>query len=137
MPADTVKYILLVDDQPATVRVLSKRLLDELGALVRLVRSVNQAMLMIEESLPDFVVLDLFLPQDWDKLQATYKGKIELGPFNQGELLGAYLADRHIPFLYYTSHIGFYQGNQKQLVIAKAKPIVEVVDKIRLTLRGV
>lgn len=127
--SDTKKYILLVDDQPATIRVLKERLTEECNALVHVARSLNQAYEMIRNNSPNFVLLDLYIPLDLDKL-GDYKNKIELGTFNQGELLGAYLDEKRIPYLYFTSHGAFYRGGKHDLVLLKTQPIEEIIKRI-------
>lgn len=124
------KTVLLVEDQPSTVRVLRERLTALAGLQVRMVRTLNGALIRIEEQKPDLVILDLYLPDDWDRLR-SYRDRVQVNDFNQGELLGAFLKGKGIPYFYYTSHLPFYRGDETELVMSKAKGIDNVVAKIQ------
>ena len=125
--------VLIVDDLPATVRILCNRVKDELGAEVVPVRTLNQAWQRINaaESPFDLMIIDLYLPTDFDKLQ-QYESKIQPGSFNQGELLGAYAEEQRVPFFYYTSDPTFYRGKRPdQEVVSKGEPVGRVIVRIQ------
>jgi hypothetical protein len=128
--SDSAKTVLLVEDQPATVRILRERLARLPGLTVRLVRSLNRALDQIEEKRPDLVILDLYLPDDWDRL-LPYRDRVALNEFNQGELLGALLEERGILYFHYTSHLPFYRSRRTETVLTKAQPVDDVVAKVR------
>lgn len=128
--SDSAQTVLLVEDVPATVRVLRERLAILPGVQVRLVRSLNQALDLIRERKPHLVILDLYIPDEWDRLE-TYRDRVRLSEFNQGELLGTLLEDQGIPYFYYTTHLAFYRGTQTGLVMTKAEPVDDVVAKAR------
>jgi len=129
------KRILLVDDQPRAIEGL-KRDLEAAGFSVVCVRTLNQAWREIENSRDqrpfDLLITDLYLPFDLSELE-SYRSDIKEGPFNQGEMLAAYLQGKGIPYFFYTSDESFYRGNEKHKVFMKSESREALLEKIKET----
>ena len=59
---DTKNKILLVDDEPSLVKVVSRRLESE-GFEVRVAMDGEEALHQVETSRPDLIILDVMLPK--------------------------------------------------------------------------
>ena len=122
-----------MDDQPRTIEGL-KRDLEAAGYSVTCVRTLNQAWREIESSSDkrsfDLVIMDLYLPFDLSELD-PYQKYIEEGPFNQGEILAAYVNKNNIHYLFYTSDESFYRGTERDKVFMKSDGREAFVKQIR------
>lgn len=128
------KQVLLIEDIPDSVQAFMERLEALPGVAVVLVRTLDRAFSLIEKGLkPDLVILDLFMPENCQRL-LQYKDRVRTTNFNQGELLGAALDDKQIPYFYYTSCRGFYCGKNVEAVVSKDEPIDVVVERAKLML---
>ena len=125
MTESEAQYILLVDDKPSQVIRLRELLKKELKAKslnvgVRTVRTLNSVWDMIRQpKRPAVVVLDLFLPTEWNQVLPCKN--FQPGRFNQGQLLGCHMQDAKIPFFYFTNDLSFLDE--------EAPGTAEVVEK--------
>ncbi len=116
----TGKTILFVEDRPDSVMGF-RNALKRRGATTRIKRNINSALRELSSGNFDLVVIDLFLPNDYDKLKASCN-RVTMNGNNQGELLACYLReqDDSVPYLYLTSMLEFYSGNENDLVFLKS-----------------
>lgn len=126
------KTILFVEDTPDSIDIHVKRL-KEYDANIIINRTIDQAVETLSTKNIDYVVIDLYIPREFSKVK-KYDSSTDILKMNQGELLACYIKEHFgtkIPFLYLTSQLSFYKGNDRQLLFNKSgKNIDHVIKEI-------
>ncbi len=107
------KTILFVEDHPEAI-VYFVETMREAGATVRVRRRISSALDLLEKKIRvDFVCIDLFLDETDERLDRFVREVQQTGT-NQGQLLGLYLQERDIPYLYLTASRSWFVKNDKE-----------------------
>ena len=108
------RTILFVEDRPDSILYFVERLRGQ-GVQIRILRRISSVLDLLQEGdqTLDFVCIDLFLDESDPRL-VRYRDKVELTDTNQGQLLGLFLQDKKIPYLYLTAYPLWFQKNDQE-----------------------
>ena len=108
------RTILFVEDRPDSILYFVERLKGQ-GVQIKILRRISSVLDLLQEGdqTVHFVCIDLFLDESDPRL-ARYRDKVELTDTNQGQLLGLYLQEQEIPYLYLTAYPPWFQKNDQQ-----------------------
>lgn len=106
------KTILFVDDRPSSAKYFIEKV-KAMGTMVYVRRTIQGAADLLETETIDFAVLDLFLNEPDDRFD-QYRDKVVQTGTNQGQLLGLYLQEKQVPYLYLSSNPSWHQENREK-----------------------
>jgi len=106
------KTVLFVDDRPMTIKNFIEKVREH-GAAVHIRRTIDGAGEIIREQKVDFVVIDLFLDEPGGLFE-QYKEHVEQTGTNLGQLLGLYLQEQEIPYLYLSANPSWFVENKQE-----------------------
>ena len=124
------RTILFVEDRPDSILYFVEQLKRQ-EVQIRILRRISSVLDLLQEGdqRVHFVCIDLFLDESDPRL-AGYRDKVELTDTNQGQLLGLFLQDKKIPYLYLTAYPPWFQENEQEREVQVFEKISSSYEKL-------